>query len=199
MIELPLNNYLTTFAYSYLGYVNVYETCDTNLIFGSDWGLKSTYFNKSSLTADLSGNNIIFSPTIVEDENNFWFIKDETGNYVPQKRVITTLYQQSTTNINDIFEFKGNIVSNTLQTKYGSVEYTINAFIGGYKKDLSGNFILLDEVNSPLDNLGDFAIQLDTTNSSDITHLQWGFKISGYPVYSSEAGSQGSVTIGSKN
>jgi hypothetical protein len=47
--------------------------------------------------------------------------------------------------------------------------------------------------------LGDFSINIDTTNLPDITNLQWGFKISGYPVYPSEAENQGYVTIVSKN
>jgi len=199
MIELPLNNYLTTFTNTYLGYVNVYEPNDTTRIFGSDWGLKSTPDNKSSLTADLSGNSIIFTPTLVDDDNSFWFIKDAEGNYVPQKRVITTLYQKSTVDLNNIFEFKGSFNEITLQTKYGSNQYTINAFIGAYEKYSSENYILLKESISPVNSLGDFSLEIDTTDLQRITHLHWGFKISGYPVYPSESGNYGHVVIGSKN
>lgn len=199
MINLPINNYLTTFTNNYRGSVNIYEINNTNYIFGSDWGLKPTVNNKSSLTSDLSGNSIIFSPTIVEDDNIFWFVKDENENYVPQKRAITTLYQSYPINLNDIFVFKAKISEITLNTKYSSENYAIHAFIGAYEKDVSGNFITLGETFSQVNSLGNFEIQLDTTDISNITHLHWGFKISGYPVHSSQAGNQGYAIIENQN
>jgi hypothetical protein len=101
--------------------------------------------------------------------------------------------------LNNIFEFKGSFNEITLNTKYEPIQYTINAFIGAYEKDMSGNFIPLQETNSEINSLGNFAIQLDTTNLLTTTHLQWGFKIAGYPIYPSESGNQGSVIIGSTN
>lgn len=202
MINLPLNNNLITFT-NYSGSVNIYEKNNSTYVFGSSWGLKPTETNKSSLTADLSGSSIIFSPTIVEDDNSFWFIKDEGGNYVPQKRFITTLHQSYSSNLNNklnnIFEFKAKISEITLNTKYGSENYNINAFIGAYDKDDLGNIIKLSESFSPVNTLGNFELQLDATNISDISYIQWGFKMSGYPVYPSESGNQGCVTIESHN
>ena len=195
MIKLPLNNNLSTFLATYLGYLDVYEISDTNVIFGSNWRLKPTKDNKSSLTADLSGNTIVFSPTIVEDDNSFWFIKDEEGNYIPKKRLVTSLYQQTSTHLNNIFEFKGCFKEIKLHTNYENLKYSINAFISAYKKDTSGNLILLDEITSDVDVLGDFIIQLDTNPLDNISNLQWGFRISGYPVYPTEEGNQGFVII----
>jgi hypothetical protein len=196
MINLPLNNNLITFTNSYSGSVNIYEKNNTTHVFGNGWGLKPTETNKSSLTADLSGSNsIIFSPTIVEDDNSFWFIKDEDGNYVPQKRFITTLHQSYKSNLNNIFEFKAKISEITLKTNYGSENYNINAFIGAYEKDALGNIIKLAETFSPVNTLGNFEIQLDTTSILNISYIQWGFKMSGYPVYPSESGNQGCVKI----
>ena len=196
MINLPLNNNLITFTNSYSGSVNIYEKNNTTHVFGNGWGLKPTETNKSSLTADLSGSNsIIFSPTIVEDDNSFWFIKDEDGNYVPQKRFITTLHQSYKSNLNNIFEFKAKISEITLKTNYGSENYNINAFIGAYEKDALGNIIKLAETFSPVNTLGNFDIQIDVSELTDITHLQWGFKMSGHPVYPAESGNQGSLII----
>jgi hypothetical protein len=62
-----------------------------------------------------------------------------------------------------------------------------------------GNIIKLAETFSPVNTLGNFEIQLDTTNISDISYIQWGFKMSGYPVYPSEAGNQGCVIIENHN
>jgi hypothetical protein len=36
---------------------------------------------------------------------------------------------------------------------------------------------------------------MDVSDFADITHLQWGFKMSGYPVYPTESGNQGCVII----
>jgi hypothetical protein len=195
MIYLPLSNYLTTFTSNYLGSVNIYEINNTDYVFGSDWGLKPTQNNKSSLTADLSGNSIVFSPTIVEDDNIYWFMKDNNGDYIPQKRAITSLYQSYTLNLNNVFAFKAKISEITLNTKYSSENYAIHAFITAYEKDESGNLITLGNIFSQVNSLGNFEIQLDTTNMSSITHIHWGFKISGYPVYPSESGNQGYVII----
>lgn len=196
MINLPLNNNLITFTNSYSGSVNIYEKNNTTHVFGNSWGLKPTETNKSSLTADLSGSNsIIFSPTIVEDDNSFWFIKDEHGNYVPQKRFITTLHQSYRSNLNNIFEFKAKISEITLKTNYDSENYNINAFIGAYEKDALGNIIKLAETFSPVNTLGNFELELDTTSITNISYIQWGFKMSGYPVYPSESGNQGCVKI----
>ena len=133
MQKLPLNLFLPTFSRDYWGFVSVFETYNTDLIMSENWDLKPIGDNKSSLTADLSGNSIVFSPMIVDDSNNFWFIKDESGNYVPQKQVITTLYQEIKTDFNNNFSFTGNFESITLKTKY-EIPYTISAFIAAYYK-----------------------------------------------------------------
>jgi hypothetical protein len=161
-----------------------------------NWDLKPIGDNKSSLTADLSGNSIVFSPLIVDDSNDYWFIKDESDNYVPQKQVITTLYQEIATDFNNNFSFAGNFKSNTLKTKY-EIQYTISAFIAAYYKEpgYPGKLNLIHEVHSEVNTLGNFDIQMDVSQFTDITHLQWGFKMSGYPVYPSESGNQGSVII----
>ena len=94
MQKLQLNLFLPTFSKDYWGYVTVFETNNTNIIESQNWDLKPVGDNKSSLTADLSGNSIVFSPLIVDDSNDYWFIKDESENYVPQKQIITILYQE---------------------------------------------------------------------------------------------------------
>ena len=196
MQKLPLNLFLPTFSRDYWGFVSVFETYNTDLIMSENWDLKPIGDNKSSLTADLSGNSIVFSPMIVDDSNNFWFIKDESGNYVPQKQVITTLYQEIKTDFNNNFSFTGNFESITLKTKY-EIPYTISAFIAAYYKvpGYPGKLNLIHEVNSEINTLGNFDIQMDVSDFTDITHLQWGFKMSGYPVYPTESGNQGCVII----
>jgi len=196
MTKLPLNMFLLTFLRDYWGYVSVFETNNTNIIDSQNWDLKPVGENKSSLTADLSGNSIVFSPMIVDDSNDFWFIKDESGNYVPQKQLITTLYQEIKTDFNNNFSFTGNFESNTLKTKY-EIPYTISAFIAAYYKvpGYPGKLNLIHEVNSEINTLGNFDIQMDVSDFKDITHLQWGFKMSGHPVYPTESGNQGSVII----
>jgi len=196
MQSLRLNLFLPTFLIDYWGYVSVFETNNTNSIESQNWDLKPVGDNKSSLTADLSGNSIVFSPMIVNDSNEYWFIKDESENYVPQKQVITTLYQEMQTDFNNNFSFAGNIESNTLKTKYG-IPYTISAFIAAYYKVpvYPGKLNLIHEVNSKINTLGNFDLQIDLSQFPDTTHLQWGFKMSGYPVHPTESGNQGSVII----
>ena len=196
MQKLPLNLFLPTFSRDYWGFVRVFETYNTDLIMSENWDLKPIGDNKSSLTADLSGNSIVFSPLIVDDSNDYWFIKDESENYVPQKQIITTLYQEIPTDFNNNFSFAGNFKSNTLKTKY-EIPYTISAFIAAYNKVpvYPGKLNLIHEVHSEVNVLGNFDIQMDVSQFTAITHLQWGFKMSGYPVYPSESGNQGSVII----
>ena len=196
MQKLPLNLFLPTFSRDYWGFVRVFETYNTDLIMSENWDLKPIGDNKSSLTADLSGNSIVFSPLIVDDSNDYWFIKDESDNYVPQKQVITTLYQEMKKDFNNNFSFAGNFESNTLKTKY-EIPYTISAFIAAYNKVpvYPGKLNLIHEVHSQVNALGNFDIQIDVSEFTDITHLQWGFKMSGYPVYPTESGNQGCVII----
>ena len=196
MQKLPLNLFLPTFSREYWGFVRVFETYNTNCIMSENWDLKSVGDNKSSLTADLSGNSIVFSPLIVDDSNNYWFIKDENDNYVPQKQVITILYQEMKKDLNNIFSFAGKFESNTLKTKY-EIPYTISAFIAAYNKVpvYPGKLNLIHEVTSEINTLGNFDIQIDLSEFTDITHIQWGFKMSGHPVYPTESGNQGCVVI----
>ena len=196
MQKLQLNLFLPTFSKDYWGYVTVFETNNTNIIESQNWDLKPVGDNKSSLTADLSGNSIVFSPLIVDDSNDYWFIKDESGNYVPQKQIITILYQEMKKDFNNNFSFAGNFESNTLKTKY-EIPYTISAFIAAYNKVpvYPGKLNLIHEVHSQVNDLGNFDIQIDVSEFTDITHLQWGFKMSGYPVYPTESGNQGCVII----
>ena len=196
MQKLPLNLFLPTFSREYWGFVRVFETYNTNCIMSENWDLKSVGDNKSSLTADLSGNSIVFSPLIVDDSNNYWFIKDENDNYVPQKQVITILYQEMKKDLNNIFSFAGKFESNTLKTKY-EIPYTISAFIASYNKApvYPGKLNLIHEVTSEINTLGNFDIQIDLSEFTDITHIQWGFKMSGHPVYPTESGNQGCVII----
>ena len=196
MQKLQLNLFLPTFSKDYWGYVTVFETNNTNIIESQNWDLKPVGDNKSSLTADLSGNSIVFSPLIVDDSNDYWFIKDESGNYVPQKQIITILYQEMKKDFNNNFSFAGNFESNTLKTKY-EIPYTISAFIAAYYKvpGYPGKLNLIHEVHSEVNSLGNFDIQIDVSEFTDITHLQWGFKMSGYPVYPTESGNQGCVII----
>ena len=196
MQKLQLNLFLPTFSKDYWGYVTVFETNNTNIIESQNWDLKPVGDNKSSLTADLSGNSIVFSPLIVDDSNDYWFIKDESDNYVPQKQVVTILYQEMKKDFNNNFSFAGNFESNTLKTKY-EIPYTISAFIAAYNKVpvYPGKLNLIHEVHSQVNALGNFDIQIDVSEFTDITHLQWGFKMSGYPVYPTESGNQGCVII----
>ena len=191
-----MNLFLPTFSKDYWGYVNVFEKNNTNCIMSENWDLKPVGDNKSSLTADLSGNSIVFSPLVVDDSNSYWF--DE--NYVPQKRVITTLYQEMKKDLNNIFSFAGNFESNTLKTKY-EIPYTVSAFIAAYYKVpvYPGKLHLIHEVNSEVNTLGNFDIQIDVSSFTDVTHIQWGFKMSGYPVHPSAGEDVGCVTITNSN
>jgi hypothetical protein len=196
MQKLQMNLFLPTFSKDYWGYVNVFEKNNTNCIMSENWDLKPVGDNKSSLTADLSGNSIVFSPLVVDDSNSYWF--DE--NYVPQKRVITTLYQEMKKDLNNIFSFAGNFESNTLKTKY-EIPYTVSAFIAAYYKVpvYPGKLHLIHEVNSEVNTLGNFDIQIDVSSFTDVTHIQWGFKMSGYPVHPSAGEDVGCVTITNSN
>ena len=199
MQKLPLNLFLPTFSRDYWGYVSTFETNNTNPIESQNWDLKPVGRNKSSLTADLSGNSIVFSPLIVDDPSFYWFqkvIKDGSENYVPQKQVLTTLYQQIETDTSYNFSFAANIESNTLKTEY-DIPYTVLAFIAAYYKEpgYPGTLNLIHEVTSEVNPLGNFDIQIDVSELSNITHLQWGFKMSGHPVYPTESGKQGSLII----
>jgi len=196
MYKLPLNLFLPTFSRDYWGYVSTFETNNTNIIESQNWDLKPVGNNKSSLTADLSGNSIVFSPLIVDDSNDFWFIQDGSGNYVPQKQVLTTLYQEIETDTSNSFSFSGNIKSDTLKTKY-EIPYATLVFIAAYYKEpvYPGKLNLIQEVTSQINTLGNFDIQMDVSHFTDMTHLQWGFKMSGHPVHPSESGNQGSVII----
>ena len=97
---------------------------------------------------------------------------------------------------NNNFSFAGKFESNTLKTKY-EIPYTISAFIAAYNKApvYPGKLNLIHEVRSQVNTLGNFDIQIDVSDFTDITHLQWGFKMSGYPVYPTESGNQGCVII----
>lgn len=196
MYKLPLNLFLPTFSRDYWGYVSTFETNNTNIIESQNWDLKPVGNNKSSLTTDLSGNSIVFSPLIVDDSNDFWFIQDGSGNYVPQKQVLTTLYQEIETDTSNSFSFSGNIKSNTLKTNY-EIPYAILVFIAAYYKEpvYPGKLNLIQEVTSQINALGNFDIQIDISELTNITHLQWGFKMSGHPVHPTESGSQGCVII----
>lgn len=196
MLKLPLNIFLPAFSRDYWGFVNVFKINNTDSVMSENWDLKPIGNNKSSLTADLSGNSIVFSPTIVDDPSFFWFAKDESENYVPQKKLITTLYQEIQSYSNNIFSFSGNIESNTLKTNYDT-PYTIVAFIAAYFKApvYPGKLNLIHEVTSEINTLGNFDIQMDVSQFTTITHIQWGFKMSGYPVYPTESGNQGCVII----
>ena len=184
---LPLN--ISPNLSNYLGYINVYELNKTTYVYGQSWPLKNIN-TQNSLTAIYINNTISFTPMVVNDSNSFWFV---SPLYTPNKWVVNELYQQRDIDIKNNFIFTGSFRSNTLYTKYANPSnYTINAFIKAF--DL--NFALLNSVTSPINQTGNFYIQLDTSFETNIAHLQWGFTMNGYPVYPSEAGNQGSVIIG---
>jgi hypothetical protein len=197
MQKLQLNLFLPTFSTDYRGYVSVFETNNTIPIESQNWDLKPVGDNKSSLTADLSGNSIVFSPLVVDDSNAYWF----SENYAPQKQVITTLYQEMRTDYTKgFFSFAGNFESNTLKTKY-EIPYTVTAFIAAYYKVpvYPGKLNLIHEVHSEVNTLGNFDIQIDVSSFTDVTHIQWGFKMSGYPVHPTAGEDVGCVTITNPN
>jgi len=185
---LPLN--ITSGLSNYLGFINVFELDKTTLVFGSSWSL-TTDVNGNSLTANYVNNTISFTPMVVNDSNSFWFV---SPLYTPNKWIESNLFQERTINIKNQFIFTGSFRSNTLYTKYATPSnYTVNAFIKAFNSDFSS---LLASVTSPINQTGNFNIQLDTTSLTDIAYLQWGFTMNGFPVYPSEAGNQGSVIIG---
>ena len=104
-----------------------------------------------------------------------------------------SLYQEKVSDLKQVFNFQGSFQTNTLTTSYGSNNnYTIKAFITAF----DNNYSILGNISSPLSQTGNFSITLDTTNIVNIKSLQWGFIMSGFPVYSSEKNQQGSVVIG---
>ena len=185
---LPLN--ITPTLSDYLGFINVFELDKTTFVFPSGWPL-TTDVNGNSLTANYLNNTILFTPMVVNDSNSFWFT---SPLYTPNKWIVNELFQQREIDITNNFIFTGSFRSNTLYTKYANPSnYTVNAFIKAYNSDFSS---LLASVTSPINQTGNFNIQLDTTLLTNIGHLQWGFTMTGFPVYPSEAGNQGSAIIG---
>jgi hypothetical protein len=175
---------------NYLGYITVYQLDKTSRIFGSIYPLNNTA-TQDSLTAIYLNNTISFTPMVVNDSSSFWFV---SPLYTPNKWIVSDLYQQKTNDIKNQFIFTGSFRSNTLYTKYATPSnYTVNAFIKAFNSDFSS---LLASVTSPINQTGNFNIQLDTTSLTDIANLQWGFTMNGFPVYPSEKGNQGSVIIG---
>jgi hypothetical protein len=195
-VILPLNNNSIDFQPNYNAFLNCYALDKSTYIFGSAWAVEQ-YGANSSITAILSGNTIVFTPTIVNSIDAFWFTYNPTLGYVPQKWVESNLYQERDTDLNHKFIFKGNFNSITLDTSYSTLpadQYTIKAFI----KAFDTGFNLLGASYSSGNTPGNFTISLDTAAYPTIAHLQWGFVLTGYPVYISEYGQQGSAIIGNE-
>jgi hypothetical protein len=184
-MELPLNNN-NSFTNNYLTYVNVYELNKTTYATGFPFTLDE---NGEGIKGQIDNNTIIFSPSVINNDNSYWF-NLIGGKYFPQKWLDSVLYQQKETDLVNIFTFKGNINTNTLQTAYGD-NYTYQAFICAF----DAGYNQLGLISSQTNVNGNFSITLDTTRLSTIKHLQWGFKMRGYPVYPSERGNQGSIQI----
>lgn len=181
MTILPLN--ITPNLSNFLGYINVYNVDKTTYNYGFSCSL-------NQLIANYSNHNILFSPYVT---NNIIFFNDSV---TPIKWITSSLYQERNSNLMDIFLFQGNISNNTLHTAYGTTadNYKLQAFIYAF----NSSYNLLSYITTPIDSTqGAFSLILDTTTlAGNIAHLQWGFIMSGFPVYVTQAGQQGSVIVG---
>lgn len=180
---LPINDNNTNLA-GYSGYINIFDLSG-NYQSGRPVALKN---NSETLTANYLNNYFISSKPTVTNRTQYFTLTG--GKYIPQNLFESTLYQQKNTDLFRNFIFNGTIVNNTLHTDY-TRPYTFQAFI----KAFNSGFGLLSIVYSPIDLVGNFSIQLNTTSLTNIAYLQWGFVTNGYPVYTTEANNQGSVTI----
>jgi hypothetical protein len=183
-VYLPLNNNNSQFG-SYNGYTNVFELDKTT--YNPD---SSSWRYLSDLRGQIVNDNTIqYFPFALYDSPSYWF-NLTNGKYIPQKWIESSLYQQRSYDLNNIFKFQGNFQSNSLKTSYGD-NYSVYAFIKAF--DQFYNILAISK--SPANTLGNFDISLDTTSISNIVRLQWGFEIDGYVVHGSEANSIGSVVI----
>jgi hypothetical protein len=187
-VQLPLNNSVAMFTSSYSAYVNVFELDKVTYVYGQAYDLFNT-LNGNGIKAILnSPNTIRFSPFTIIDSSSFWF-NQVGGKYVPQKWVNNSFYQAITVGLQNVFIFQGNFNNNTLHTPYGT-NYTVKAFIIAF----DSGFNVLANTYSPITN-GNFKISLDTTSISNVARIQWGFEMSGYPVYVTETNDFGSINI----
>jgi len=188
-VQLPLNNSVATFASSYFAFVNVYELDKVTYVYGQAYDLLNPVTGAGIKGILNSPSTIQFSPFIIDDSSTFWF-NQVGGQYVPQKWVQTSLYQAISVGVVNSFIFQGNFNNNTLHTSYGT-NYSVKAFILAFNSSYS----ILASSYSPIDINGNFKISLDTTSIPNVAHIQWGFVMSGYPVYVTEANNQGSINI----
>jgi len=184
-ILLSLNNN-ANFYNNYLAYVNVYTAPSGNYMYGFPYNLKNT---TGGITGELINNNTIrFSPTIIDSNYNDYF--DSNGN--PKVWLSSNLYQQQDSDLLHVFQFQGNINNNTLHTMYQN-NYIVKPFIKAYNETF--NLIAVAENSDNSSFSGNFNLNLDLTNLYDVRHLQWGVEMFGYPVWNSNKGNQGSVSI----
>ena len=182
---LPINIKNTNLV-GYSGYINIFDLSGN---YQSGRGISLTLNNGESLTANYSNNYLIVSkPTVT---NRVEYFTNMSGVYVPKNLFESNLYQQKNTDLLHNFIFNGIIVNNSLHTDYTN-PYTFQAFIRAFNSNFSS---LLGSVFSPVNQLGNFSIQFDATSIPNIAHIEWGFVMNGYPVYTTEAGNQGLVTI----
>jgi len=179
-------------------YVNIYDASTNNYIFNiTDFPLNTP--DGVGIKGKVNENNQIqFSPFTLGDIGG-WFIL-QGGNYVPQRYGEFSMFQQvnaasqtDNSQLKKHFRFQAIIDSNSLTTKYGdgSHNYTVRAFIKAFTADYGENILVF---SNPL-TTGYFSIEMNTTEFSNVAHLQWGFEMDGYPVYLSETNQVGYITI----
>lgn len=143
------------------GGMNVYFL-DGAYAFYSDWALADikTELNTTENTISLYPNYNAY------DAADPYWSDGENGNKIME--AISMIIDDNL--IDDNITFSGTVVSNTL-----TEAYTVEAFI----KVLNADWGALGESVQPLDETGNFTINLDATQYADAAHVQYGFIVTG--------------------
>jgi len=146
-------------------------------------------------------DQILFSPYTDANRDTWWFVKTN-GQYVPQKTVEASLYEErhknaTYPNLRQKYSFQARISSNSLTTRYGP-NYKVRAFIKAFNKSWGDEGHIFSDFIAG-GNTGVFNLALDITNAPtgdlEPVTLQWGFEMDGYPVYIKETDQQGFATL----
>lgn len=183
VVELPLNNN-SQFASKYNGYRTLFANNKTT------WERGDSKILGEIKGQILNSNTIQFSPCLESDASYFDYYAS-TNMFIPRKWAKSSLYQQRDSDLKNIFNFRGNFMTNTLNIVFQGGGYKINAFIIAF----DSGYNVIGTTTSPVDTIGNFNLSLDTTQMSNVAHVQWGFQMEGHPVSTLDTNQPGSVLI----
>jgi hypothetical protein len=156
----------------------------------------------TTFTYTTDGNTIGFTPFIVTYNANSFFSDGEDAMN-PITILQSRLYYEENKDVSHNFIFQGDILSNTLTTTYDNTSnytepYVIIPFIQAFDASYS-KYSITDKIGySQNDHPTKFTIQLDTTSITDfdVSFVQWGFIIQGYPIFNGVSNYNGNIQVG---